>query len=150
MALDNSKNVLRDWPFTFALPVCEFPMDEYRESRIEHPASSIEHRVSSIETIIVQGIIDMLIQTPLEIPPSVRNSTTISNGAQPFLMGQTPKGLIVIDFKTDDISAGQVPRRAELYRQQLNLYARAASSILKSESATKWLYFLTPSCAIKI
>jgi ATP-dependent exoDNAse (exonuclease V) beta subunit len=63
---------------------------------------------------------------------------------------QTPQGLVVIDFKTDDISAGQVSRRAELYRQQLNLYARAASAILKSESTAKWLHFLTPSCAIKL
>jgi ATP-dependent exoDNAse (exonuclease V) beta subunit len=63
---------------------------------------------------------------------------------------QTPQGLVVIDFKTDDISASKVPRRAELYRPQLNLYARAASAILKSESTSKWLYFLTPGCGIKI
>jgi ATP-dependent helicase/nuclease subunit A len=112
IVLDNSKNVLRDWPFTFALPASEFLV------------TSIEHRVSSIETIVVQGIIDMLIQTP--------------------------QGLVVIDFKTDDISTGQVAGRAELYRQQLNLYARAASAILKSKSVSKWLYFLTPGCGIKI
>jgi ATP-dependent exoDNAse (exonuclease V) beta subunit len=63
---------------------------------------------------------------------------------------QTPKGLIIIDFKTDDISAGQVTGRAELYRPQLNLYARAASAILKSESVAKWLYFLTPGRAFEI
>jgi ATP-dependent exoDNAse (exonuclease V) beta subunit len=56
----------------------------------------------------------------------------------------------VIDFKTDDISAGQVARRAELYRPQLNLYARAASAILKSKTTTKWLYFLRPGCAVEI
>jgi ATP-dependent exoDNAse (exonuclease V) beta subunit len=93
--------------------------------------------MTSIETIVVQGIIDMLIQTP--------------------------QGLVVIDFKTDDISAGEAPRRAELYRPQLTLYARAASAILKSElvrqahhpeqsrgTIAKWLYFLTPGCAINI
>ena len=63
---------------------------------------------------------------------------------------QTPQGLVVIDFKTDDISAGQVAGRAELYRQQLTLYARAASAILKSESIAKWLYFLTPARAIEV
>jgi len=124
IVLNSGNTVLRDWPFTFALPVCEFPRDEYRASSIEYRVSSIEHRVSSIETIVVQGIIDMLIQTP--------------------------QGLVVIDFKTDDISAGQVAGRAELYRPQLNLYARAASAILKSESITKWLYFLTPARAVEI
>jgi ATP-dependent exoDNAse (exonuclease V) beta subunit len=58
--------------------------------------------------------------------------------------------LVVIDFKTDDISAGQVARRAELYRRQLTLYARAASAILKSEPVAKWLYFLTPARAFEI
>jgi ATP-dependent helicase/nuclease subunit A len=112
IVLDNSKNVFRDWPFTFALPASEFLV------------TSIEHRVSSIETIIVQGIIDMLIQSP--------------------------QGMVIIDFKTDDISVSQVPRRAELYRQQLEMYARAASAILKSPPLAKWLYFLTPARAFEV
>jgi ATP-dependent helicase/nuclease subunit A len=66
------------------------------------------------------------------------------------MLVQTSQGLIVIDFKTDDISAGQVAGRAELYRPQLNLYARAASAILKSKSVAKWLYFLTPARAVEI
>ena len=70
------------------------------------------------ENIIVQGIIDMLVRTP--------------------------KGLVVIDFKTDRITAGQITERAGLYRRQLELYGRAASAILKSECIAKWLYFLTP------
>jgi ATP-dependent exoDNAse (exonuclease V) beta subunit len=63
---------------------------------------------------------------------------------------QSPKGLVVIDFKTDDISAGEAPRRAELYRPQLDLYARAASAILKSSPLAKWLYFLTPEIAYSV
>ena len=76
------------------------------------------------DTIIVQGIIDMLIRTP--------------------------QGLVIIDFKTDNVTPGQVRERAELYRRQLALYSRAASAILKSESIAKWLYFLTPACAFEI
>jgi ATP-dependent exoDNAse (exonuclease V) beta subunit len=57
---------------------------------------------------------------------------------------RTPKGLVVIDFKTDQITAEQVPDRAELYRRQLELYGRAASALLKSQSVTKYLYFLKP------
>jgi len=84
----------------------------------EFPESSHERRAASDEVIIVQGIIDMLVRTP--------------------------KGLVVIDFKTDRITAAQVAERAELYRRQLELYSRAASAILESECIAKWLYFLTP------
>ncbi len=84
----------------------------------EFPDTSHELRTTSDELIIVQGIIDMLVRTP--------------------------NGLVIIDFKTDRITAGQVTERAGLYRRQLALYGRAASAILKSESITKWLYFLTP------
>jgi ATP-dependent helicase/nuclease subunit A len=147
IVLDNSKNVFRDWPFTFALPASELPnsiLDSRttnHEPRTTHDAPrtpvppalrspAIQGEVGSAaegtqdETIVVQGIIDMLIQTP--------------------------QGLVIIDFKTDDISAGQVASRAELYRSQLTLYARAASAILKSSPLAKWLYFLTPSRAIEV
>jgi ATP-dependent exoDNAse (exonuclease V) beta subunit len=62
---------------------------------------------------------------------------------------QTPKGLVVVDFKTDNITAKQVTERVELYREQLELYGRAASTILKTKLLGKWLYFLTPGCAFE-
>ncbi|MCX5636744.1 MAG: helicase-exonuclease AddAB subunit AddA [Planctomycetota bacterium] len=119
IVLDNSKNVLRDWPFTFALPALELPNSIHDSQFTNH-----ESRATHDETIIVQGIIDMLIQSA--------------------------DGLIIIDFKTDNISAAEAPARAELYRLQLNLYARAASAILKSKTVSKWLYFLTPGRAVEI
>lgn len=81
-------------------------------------------RVTSDELIVVQGIIDLLIKTP--------------------------KGLLVIDFKTDSVTAKDAPKRAELYRQQLALYGRAAETILKSKTIAKWLYFLKPGCAVEV
>jgi ATP-dependent helicase/nuclease subunit A len=141
MALDKRNAVLRDWPFTFAFPASSVARDQSLATRF----TIHDSRFTDDEVVIVQGIIDMLIQTP--------------------------KGLIVIDFKTDDISASQVASRAELYRQQLELYARAASAILKSElvrqahhpeqtcpersrgsrgTIAKWLYFLRPGCGIEI
>ena len=126
MALDPKNKVERDWPFTFALPALELPNSNHEPRITNHESRTTNdaRRTTHDETIVVQGIIDMLIQTP--------------------------QGLVVIDFKTDDISAGQVTGRAELYRQQLNLYARAASAILKSESIAKWLYFLKPHRAIEV
>ena len=100
MALDTQNNVLREWPFTFA------------------------EKVTNDDFLIVQGIIDMLIQTP--------------------------EGLIIIDFKTDRVTAKQVNDRADLYRGQLQLYGRAAESILKTKTISKLLYFLTPQISVKV
>jgi len=104
---DVNNVVWREWPFTFAVR-----------------AGKLQPDVTADETVIVQGIIDMVVGTP--------------------------EGLLIIDFKTDKISAGEVSERAELYRQQLELYGRAAGAILKSEILGKWLYFLTPGCEIRV
>ena len=66
------------------------------------------------------------------------------------MLVRTPKGVVVIDFKTDDVTPTEVAGRAELYRQQLELYSRAASAILKSKLIAKWLYFLTLSTEFEL
>jgi ATP-dependent helicase/nuclease subunit A len=131
LVLDAQNTIFREWPFTFNLPASEWQdfhtHDTMGGSLIPVPSCESKNgdgdgRIR--DTIIVQGIIDMLLRTP--------------------------KGLVIIDFKTDNVTPGQVRERAELYRRQLDLYSRAASAILKSESIAKWLYFLTPACAFKI
>jgi len=112
VALDTKNTVYREWPFTFALPASEFG-----DTRDEGGGTRDE-------IVVVQGIIDMLVQTP--------------------------DGLLVIDFKTDDVTAKEAPKRAELYWQQLELYGRAAEAILKDKIIGKWLYFLKPGCAVEV
>ena len=112
LALDANNTVWCEWPFTFALPACEFA-DLGNGSR-----------ATSDEAIVVQGIIDMLVKTP--------------------------EGLLIIDFKTDNVTAEQAKERAELYREQLGLYGRAAEAILNDKLVGKWLYFLMPGCALEV
>jgi ATP-dependent helicase/nuclease subunit A len=112
-ALDVKNTIYREWLFTFALPVSFVARD-----------SSLVARVVEDETVIVQGIIDMVVQTAA--------------------------GLLVIDFKTDDVTAKKAPERAELYREQLEIYGRAAEAILKAKITGKWLYFLKPGCAVEV
>jgi ATP-dependent helicase/nuclease subunit A len=107
LIFDPANKFWREWPFTFALPASEWENSSVAE-----------------DTIVVQGIIDLLIRTA--------------------------QGLVVIDFKTDKIKAGQAEERAELYRRQLELYSRAASAILKAKSVGRWLYFLTPRVFIEV
>jgi len=104
LALQNP--VMREWPFTFALSAVEFGAE------------------AGTESIILQGIIDMIIKTP--------------------------QGLVIIDFKTDRIRPEDAEKRAELYTEPLNHYSRAAKAILKSNSAQAWLYFLHPHTAINV
>jgi ATP-dependent helicase/nuclease subunit A len=114
LVLDKTNIVWREWPFTFTIPANQLNILEGTETKM----------TAAGETIIVQGIIDMLIKAD--------------------------SGLILIDFKTDNISASQAAGRAENYRRQLELYAQAAFSVLKVPVASKWLYFLKPQKAVQI
>jgi ATP-dependent helicase/nuclease subunit A len=107
MAVDANNKVRREWPFTFALPACQLAEDSAAD-----------------DTIVVQGIVDMLIETA--------------------------DGLVVIDFKTDHVSGGQIAERAKLYAKQVELYATAAETILKKPVLSKWLYFLSAERAFEV
>ncbi len=113
IVLGEENTVWREWPFTFVLPVSEWQADD-----------ALDIIGCDQESIVVQGIIDVLVRTPA--------------------------GLVVIDFKTDRITAAQVADRSQFYRKQLSLYGRAAAAILELQPVTKWLYFLTPQCAREV
>jgi len=104
LVLEHKDDILQEWPFTFALGTARLGA--------KPPG----------ETVIVQGIIDMIVKTPA--------------------------GLVIIDFKTDDVTAESACRRAKLYLDQINLYATAASAILKEKIVGSWLYFLKPATAV--
>jgi ATP-dependent helicase/nuclease subunit A len=118
-ALDAKNTVYREWLFTFALPASELS-----DTKDDGRGTRGDGRGTGDELIVVQGIIDMLVQTP--------------------------EGLLVIDFKTDDVTAKGAPERAGLYREQLELYGRAAEAILKAKIIGKWLYFLKPGSAVEV
>jgi ATP-dependent helicase/nuclease subunit A len=106
---DKKNKIMREWPFTYAAAVSDLYPDK---------------KICGDEKIIIQGIIDMLVQTR--------------------------DGLIIIDFKTDKISSSQVPQRAENYKQQLKWYCKAAGEILNIQHVSGWLYFLNNSTAAKV
>jgi ATP-dependent helicase/nuclease subunit A len=112
-ALNKENILLREWPFTFAVP-----SSQWIESQTQDAVRSTQ------DFIIVQGIIDLLVKTP--------------------------NGLVVVDFKTDDVSADGAQKRAAIYRQQLDLYAKAASAITGGKILSKWLYFLRPAVSIEV
>jgi ATP-dependent helicase/nuclease subunit A len=74
------------------------------------------------EKIILQGIVDMIIPTP--------------------------EGLVLIDFKTDRISEGQLDDRAAHYAPQIRYYALAARKILAQPVAAAHFFFLALSKSV--
>jgi len=90
---------------------------------------------------------------------------TILGREIPFVMpweeGQVMEGIIdlvcrldgriwIADYKTDAVSADAVPRRAEVYRRQAEIYKTAAQQSLGISSPVFQLIFLRPGVAIEI
>jgi ATP-dependent exoDNAse (exonuclease V) beta subunit len=67
------------------------------------------------------------------------------------LMIRRGKRWRIVDWKTDDLEAGEVARAAEDrgYELQLGLYALAAARILGVESIDATLFFTTPGVALE-
>jgi ATP-dependent helicase/nuclease subunit A len=74
--------------------------------------------------VLIQGIVDCLVETDL--------------------------GLVIIDYKTNAIDAGQVDRMVEHYATQIKLYARAMTSILRRPVVSAWLYFSEPNSTVQV
>jgi ATP-dependent helicase/nuclease subunit A len=125
---DKRNTVWQEWPFTFGLPaVIGGQTTEDGRQQGDHAVSnpqSIIRNPQSKEIVVVQGLIDLLVRTP--------------------------KGLLVIDFKTDRVQGSEVVERAEVYRGQLELYARAAADICRERVLGRWLYFLAPRQAVEV
>jgi len=54
-----------------------------------------------------------------------------------------PKEIWLVDFKTDEIRAQDLPAKIKLYTPQLQLYARALSKIYSRPVTHGWLHFLS-------
>lgn len=59
-----------------------------------------------------------------------------------------PEAIRLVDFKTDQVQAGEVPEKVKLYEPQLGLYALALSRIYRRPVSECWLYFLTARQAV--
>ena len=68
----------------------------------------------------------------------------IVDGILPVGVGNRRLAAIeIVDFKTDRVSPDQVASRAEAYRPQMELYARAMATIWRKPVGTCWLVFMS-------
>lgn len=58
--------------------------------------------------------------------------------------------LVIVDYKTDQLSASEAPARAASYAIQLRLYALALERLLGQSPQEAWLYFLRPAVAVPV
>ena len=58
--------------------------------------------------------------------------------------------LVIVDYKTDAVTAVEAHQRAREYELQLKLYAQAVERIAGRAPDRAWLYFLKPNTAIEV
>ncbi len=58
--------------------------------------------------------------------------------------------LVLVDFKTDNVSAPQVPTRAQSYKTQMEIYSYALQRITGKTVKQRILYFFSPSVEYEI
>ena len=88
------------------------------------PADAVDPAAGSGDRILLQGIVDCCFFTP--------------------------EGITVVDFKTDRVSGGEILRRAESYRPQLEAYSHALERVLEQPVKRRVLYFLYPGETVEI
>jgi ATP-dependent helicase/nuclease subunit A len=86
--------------------------------------SKIQNPKSEMEWVLVQGVIDCLLERP--------------------------EGFVLIDYKTDRVAAETVAARADSYRTQMALYARAVETIFRRPVVVQTLYFLHCGVAVEM
>ncbi|MBT9140020.1 MAG: ATP-dependent helicase/nuclease subunit A [Dehalococcoidia bacterium] len=95
----HANQTYREWPFTLILPAKELA------------CANLD------ETVLIQGIIDLLVKTE--------------------------EGYVLVDFKTDKIPQGGAEELAARYKEQLGYYARAVETILAAPVRGAYLYLIT-------
>jgi CRISPR/Cas system-associated exonuclease Cas4 (RecB family) len=63
---------------------------------------------------------------------------------------EEPRGIVVVDYKTDDVTAAEAPVRAEDYRVQLQVYGLALEAATGKPVREAWLHFLRPDVPVAV
>ncbi|MDD4239765.1 MAG: PD-(D/E)XK nuclease family protein, partial [Desulfotomaculaceae bacterium] len=152
------REVLRELPFTLALPAMELYSNEGAIGTVgvKEPLPSvpgIQHDGNGRELEYPQDGVK-----PDQLPhvSKLHYDLTGSNGEVVILQGVVDclvdegDGWLLVDYKTDRIAPGQLEEAVNRYRGQLNLYARAVESILGRKVKEKYIYLFHPGLAISL
>ena len=63
---------------------------------------------------------------------------------------ETREGMVIVDYKTDNITNEESRERARLYQIPMRIYSQAVETILRKSVVTTHLYFLKPSITVEM
>jgi hypothetical protein len=66
------------------------------------------------------------------------------------LLVPTDAGLLLVDYKTDNVTGDQLAERTESYKQQMNWYRDALEKIARAKITGMYLVFLKPQRIMKL
>ena len=95
-----------------------------RFSPAELPAQPAAAKAMADEFVIVQGVADVAVMLPKEI--------------------------WLLDFKTDRVTSRDLAAKTEMYKPQLDLYARALEKIYQKPVTQRWLHFLSCDATVPV
>jgi ATP-dependent exoDNAse (exonuclease V) beta subunit len=84
-----------------------------------------------------------------EVPFAVKVNSVLLEGVIDLAFDDGG-GLVIVDYKTDDVEAGRVDERAEHYRHQVGAYALAAEKVFGRRPAAASLLFLRPGREVSV
>ncbi|HEY3130553.1 MAG TPA: UvrD-helicase domain-containing protein [Acidobacteriota bacterium] len=68
----------------------------------------------------------------------------IYEGVIDVLLEKPDGTLLIVDYKTDQVAASQVPERRKLYQQQARIYRAAVQRVTSNRVSDVWFYFVRP------
>jgi ATP-dependent helicase/nuclease subunit A len=66
------------------------------------------------------------------------------------LLFQDPKGLVLVDYKTDEVASEATSDAIEAHRAQLELYRDAVKQLTGAEPIVVLIYFARTGCAVEV
>lgn len=78
------------------------------------------------------------------------SSLALVQGVMDLVYGPEDGEVLLIDFKTDHVSAGELPLRAEAYRRQIEVYKLALAATYPTSRIRAYLYFFAVSQAMEL
>jgi len=81
--------------------------------------------------------------------PDMENEFVVVQGVADLVV-LLPQEIWLVDFKTDEVRAGDLPGKIKIYEPQLKLYATALAKIYSRPVANCWLHFLSARETIRV
>jgi ATP-dependent exoDNAse (exonuclease V) beta subunit len=147
--------VLRELPFTLALPAAEiYPglLGCSGEKAVSQNVLDDQGKAGEITA----GGTDKTIIPDLSCKQGSFSEMQTGSGEKVIIQGvidclvDEGDGFLLLDYKTDILTSEQMETALDLYRVQLNLYARAVEDILGRHVKEKYLYLFHLDQALQV